>query len=155
MNKRAARDPSKEASAHRHHPIYLYLHPSAVHSPPSPKPSWLLLDWIHICGYTSADTHHSPPPRIANTPTLPPTMGRLMHVATCALNQWALDFVGNKDRIVESIRIAKSKGAKLRVGPELEVSGYVSLSCHRHMDNLHTTLPSIATNPTRAVLITS
>ncbi|KAK3210283.1 hypothetical protein GRF29_44g2234228 [Pseudopithomyces chartarum] len=51
-------------------------------------------------------------------------MGRLMHVATCALNQWALDFTGNKDRIVESIRIAKSKGAKLRVGPELEISGY-------------------------------
>ena len=53
-------------------------------------------------------------------------MGRLMHVATCSLNQWALDFKGNKDRIVESIRIAKSRGAKLRVGPELEVSGYVS-----------------------------
>ena len=53
-------------------------------------------------------------------------MGRLMHVATCALNQWALDFTGNKDRIVESIRVAKSRGAKLRVGPELEISGYVS-----------------------------
>ena len=62
-------------------------------------------------------------------------MGRLMHVATCALNQWALDFTGNKDRIVESIRIAKNKGAKLRVGPELEISGYVSTT------NMHPLLP--------------
>jgi NAD+ synthase (glutamine-hydrolysing) len=38
------------------------------------------------------------------------------------LNQWALDFEGNLERILESIRIAKKKGAKLRVGPELEVT---------------------------------
>jgi NAD+ synthase (glutamine-hydrolysing) len=43
-------------------------------------------------------------------------------VATCSLNQWALDFEGNLQRILESIRIAKEKGAKLRVGPELEVT---------------------------------
>ncbi|KAJ4295491.1 glutamine-dependent NAD(+) synthetase [Kalmusia sp. IMI 367209] len=61
-------------------------------------------------------------------------MGRLMHVATCALNQWALDFVGNKDRIVESIHIAKSKGAKLRVGPELEISGYGCLDHFLEME---------------------
>ena len=42
-------------------------------------------------------------------------------VATCSLNQWALDFEGNLKRILESIRIAKARGAKLRVGPELEV----------------------------------
>ncbi|GMM32918.1 glutamine-dependent NAD(+) synthetase [Saccharomycopsis crataegensis] len=45
-------------------------------------------------------------------------------LATCNLNQWALDFEGNRDRIVESIKIAKSKGARLRVGPELEITGY-------------------------------
>lgn len=38
-----------------------------------------------------------------------------------SLNQWALDFEGNKDRIIESIRLAKAAGATLRVGPELEV----------------------------------
>lgn len=48
-------------------------------------------------------------------------------VATCSLNQWALDFEGNLERILESIRIAKAKGAKLRVGPELEVR-YVSIT---------------------------
>ncbi|KAL0077567.1 hypothetical protein J3Q64DRAFT_1768272 [Phycomyces blakesleeanus] len=56
-------------------------------------------------------------------------MGHLITVATCSLNQWALDFEGNLERILESIRIAKQKGAKLRVGPELEITGY---GCHDH-----------------------
>ncbi|CAN3374876.1 hypothetical protein DIURU_002611 [Diutina rugosa] len=51
-------------------------------------------------------------------------MGRFTTIATCNLNQWALDFEGNRDRIVESIRQAKAAGAQLRVGPELEVCGY-------------------------------
>ena len=56
-------------------------------------------------------------------------MAPLVTLATCALNQWALDFEGNAERIIESVRIAKEKGASLRVGPELEVSGY---SCQDH-----------------------
>ncbi|KAF8329479.1 uncharacterized protein EI90DRAFT_3145957 [Cantharellus anzutake] len=51
-------------------------------------------------------------------------MGHLITVATSALNQWALDFGGNRDRILESIRISKGRGATLRVGPELEIPGY-------------------------------
>ncbi|RPA75542.1 glutamine-dependent NAD(+) synthetase with GAT domain-containing protein [Ascobolus immersus RN42] len=51
-------------------------------------------------------------------------MGHLITVATCNLNQWALDFEGNKLRIIESIKLAKSAGASLRVGPELEITGY-------------------------------
>lgn len=51
-------------------------------------------------------------------------MGHLITVATCNLNQWALDFEGNRDRILESIKIAKERGATLRVGPELEITGY-------------------------------
>ncbi|KAK5781668.1 hypothetical protein RI543_000854 [Arxiozyma heterogenica] len=51
-------------------------------------------------------------------------MSQLITVATCNLNQWALDFEGNRDRILESIRIAKERGARLRVGPELEITGY-------------------------------
>ncbi|GAA99384.1 uncharacterized protein L969DRAFT_93843 [Mixia osmundae IAM 14324] len=51
-------------------------------------------------------------------------MGHLITVATCSLNQWALDFDGNLERILESIRLAKERGAKLRVGPELEITGY-------------------------------
>lgn len=49
---------------------------------------------------------------------------KLITVATCQLRQWALDFAGNKERILESIDIARSRGATLRVGPELEVTGY-------------------------------
>ncbi|KAI9262477.1 hypothetical protein EDC94DRAFT_648277 [Helicostylum pulchrum] len=56
-------------------------------------------------------------------------MGHLVTLATCSLNQWAMDFEGNLERILESIRIAKEKGAKLRVGPELEVTGY---GCQDH-----------------------
>lgn len=51
-------------------------------------------------------------------------MGHLVTVATCNLNQWALDFEGNRDRIIESIRRAKAQGASFRTGPELEVTGY-------------------------------
>ena len=48
----------------------------------------------------------------------------LVTLATCSLNQWALDWTGNADRVIESLRIAKREGAKLRVGPELEITGY-------------------------------
>lgn len=51
-------------------------------------------------------------------------MGHYITLATCNLNQWALDFEGNRDRIITSIIEAKKLGAKLRVGPELEICGY-------------------------------
>lgn len=54
---------------------------------------------------------------------------RLVTLAACALNQWALDFEGNHRRIVESIRRAKAAGASYRVGPELETCGY---GCEDH-----------------------
>lgn len=45
-------------------------------------------------------------------------------VAVFSLNQWALDFSGNKRRIIESIRLANEHNATYRVGPELELCGY-------------------------------
>lgn len=51
-------------------------------------------------------------------------MGRYITVSTCNLNQWALDFEGNRDRIIASIVEAKNHGSSLRVGPELEITGY-------------------------------
>ncbi|KAL1970772.1 hypothetical protein VTN77DRAFT_2606 [Rasamsonia byssochlamydoides] len=51
-------------------------------------------------------------------------MGHLVTLATCSLNQWALDFEGNAARIIESVRRAKEAGATMRVGPELEITGY-------------------------------
>ncbi|KJZ76907.1 Glutamine-dependent NAD(+) synthetase [Hirsutella minnesotensis 3608] len=51
-------------------------------------------------------------------------MAPLVTLATCALNQWSLDFEGNLKRIKQSIIKAKEAGASLRVGPELEIPGY-------------------------------
>eukprot|EP00760_Papus_ankaliazontas_P007678 PhM_4_TR13451/c0_g1_i1/m.51038/K01950/E6.3.5.1, NADSYN1, QNS1, nadE; NAD+ synthase (glutamine-hydrolysing) len=56
-------------------------------------------------------------------------MPQLVTLATCNLNQWALDFEGNLQRIRESIVRSKAAGARYRLGPELEVSGY---SCEDH-----------------------
>lgn len=50
-------------------------------------------------------------------------------VATCTLNQWAMDFDGNLSRVCESIERAKRSGARLRLGPELELCGY---GCEDH-----------------------
>ena len=50
-------------------------------------------------------------------------------VASCNLNQWALDFDSNLERIIRSVKEAKAKGAKFRLGPELEICGY---SCEDH-----------------------
>ncbi|KAJ2858445.1 glutamine-dependent NAD(+) synthetase [Coemansia erecta] len=60
-------------------------------------------------------------------------------VATCALSQWALDFQGNLERIAQSIRQAKQQGARLRIGPELEITGY---GCYDHFLESDTELHS-------------
>jgi NAD+ synthase (glutamine-hydrolysing) len=56
-------------------------------------------------------------------------METLVKVATCNLDQWAMDFDTNLRNIEESIRVAKREGAVIRLGPELEVSGY---GCEDH-----------------------
>ena len=61
-------------------------------------------------------------------------MAPVVTVATCALNQWSLDFAGNLKRIKKSILQAKEAGATLRVGPELEIPGYGE---SLHMASLH------------------
>nr|XP_056707003.1 glutamine-dependent NAD(+) synthetase isoform X4 [Euleptes europaea] len=66
-------------------------------------------------------------------------MGRKVTVAACALNQWALDFGGNLERILKSIEIAKCKGARYRLGPELEICGY---GCSDHYFESDTLLHS-------------
>jgi NAD+ synthase (glutamine-hydrolysing) len=40
-----------------------------------------------------------------------------------------MDFTGNLERIITSIKEAKAQGAKYRLGPELEISGY---GCEDH-----------------------
>jgi len=52
------------------------------------------------------------------------TAMRLATLATCSLNQWALDFDGNLARTLASCAAARARGATYRVGPELELTGY-------------------------------
>ncbi|XP_072385425.1 glutamine-dependent NAD(+) synthetase [Diabrotica undecimpunctata] len=66
-------------------------------------------------------------------------MGRKVTIAASTLNQWALDFEGNLDRILQSILEAKEVGATFRTGPELEISGY---SCEDHFYESDTFLHS-------------
>ena len=49
---------------------------------------------------------------------------RLICIAATSLNQWAMEFEGNYQRIRESILEAKRQKAKYRFGPELEICGY-------------------------------
>lgn len=66
-------------------------------------------------------------------------MGRKVTLSTCCLNQWALDFEGNSERILKSIEMAKAQGAKYRLGPELEICGY---GCADHFYESDTLLHS-------------
>jgi len=49
---------------------------------------------------------------------------RVAHVAAASLNQTVGDWSGNRDRIVRAIEIARARGARLLVLPELCISGY-------------------------------
>ena len=66
-------------------------------------------------------------------------MGHKAIVAVSTLNQWALDFTGNLERILGSIVEAKEAGARYRTGPELEITGY---SCEDHFYESDTLLHS-------------
>jgi len=59
---------------------------------------------------------------------------RAITVSSCNLNQWALDFVGNKERILEAVRKAKKDGSSLIVTPELSISGYSCLDAFLEKD---------------------
>ncbi|CAL8465594.1 g5130 [Coccomyxa elongata] len=63
------------------------------------------------------------------------TRRRLATLATCNLNQWALDFGGNLQRVIDSIAEAKRQGARYRGGPELELPAY---GCEDHFQELDT-----------------
>ena len=60
---------------------------------------------------------------------------RVVTLATCNLNQWAMDFHGNFERIKLSIIEAKRRGAAYRLGPELEITGY---GCEDHFFEIDT-----------------
>ena len=47
-----------------------------------------------------------------------------VNVAAAALNQTPLDWLGNRDRIIEAIRAARAQGVRMLCLPELCISGY-------------------------------
>ncbi|KAK4546042.1 hypothetical protein LTR36_002179 [Oleoguttula mirabilis] len=51
-------------------------------------------------------------------------MVRKCVLATAQLNQWSLDYDGNRDRIIEAIKTAKAAQATLILTPELCIPGY-------------------------------
>lgn len=59
---------------------------------------------------------------------------RAITVSSCNLNQWALDFVGNKERILEAVKKAKSDGSSLIITPELSIPGYSCLDAFLEKD---------------------
>lgn len=71
-------------------------------------------------------------------------MRRRVTLASCCLNQWALDFEGNVKRIIESIQIAKNRGASYRLGPELEICGYGCADHFYESDTLTHSLQGLA-----------
>lgn len=65
-------------------------------------------------------------------------------LAVFTINQLALDFDGNCERIIESIRIALEKGSGFRIGPELEVCGYSCEDSFYEEDTVHHSWETVA-----------
>ena len=60
---------------------------------------------------------------------------RYAKLAACNLDQFALDFANNRNRIITSVIEAKKLGCTIRLGPELEITGY---SCEDHFLEIDT-----------------
>ena len=71
-------------------------------------------------------------------------MSTIVKVATCNLNQWALDFAGNLARVQASIQEAKAAGCTFRTGPELELTGYGCEDYFHEQDTFNHALDSLA-----------
>lgn len=50
------------------------------------------------------------------------------------MNQWALDLIGNKRRILTAVRLAKARKASLLITPELSICGYSCLDAFTEDD---------------------
>ncbi|KAK5970326.1 Glutamine-dependent NAD(+) synthetase, partial [Trichostrongylus colubriformis] len=59
---------------------------------------------------------------------------RHVKLSVCTVNNWALDFKGNLERILKTCDEANRGGSRLRLGPELEISGYGCADHHFEID---------------------
>ncbi|KAG7268559.1 hypothetical protein CRUP_036316, partial [Coryphaenoides rupestris] len=77
---------------------------------------------LEICGYGCGDHYYESDTLLHSFQVL----RKLLESPSTkdVICDWALDFDGNLDRILKSIEVAKSRGAKYRLGPELEICGY-------------------------------
>ncbi|XP_074604982.1 NAD synthetase [Brevipalpus obovatus] len=71
-------------------------------------------------------------------------MNDKLGLAVFTINQFALDFHGNCERIIESIKIALEKGSGFRIGPELEICGYSCEDSFYEEDTVHHSWESVA-----------
>lgn len=69
---------------------------------------------------------------------------KLVKVATCNLNCWAMDFKGNLERVRQSIKEAKEQQCRFRTGPELEITGYGCEDSFLEFDTFHHSWVSFA-----------
>lgn len=63
----------------------------------------------------------------------------LVKIGMCTLNNDPLNFKKNRDNIIKSIKMCKQQGCSIRVGSQLEVSGY---SCEDHFNEYDTIIHS-------------
>ena len=49
----------------------------------------------------------------------------VLTVSTCSLNQFALDFDGNRQRIMEAVEGARAAGSCYLITPELSITGSI------------------------------
>ena len=79
---------------------------------------------------TPSNSHTAPDlDSLYNEAGLTPSTIAKGRIAVSTVNQWAMDFEGNRDRTLRSLYQAKETGARYRIGPELELPGY---SCEDH-----------------------
>ncbi|VDP16620.1 unnamed protein product [Heligmosomoides polygyrus] len=62
-----------------------------------------------------------------------------IRLSVCTVNNWALDFKGNLERILRTCEDANNAGSRLRLGPELEIPGY---GCADHFFEIDTEIHS-------------
>lgn len=89
---------------------------------------------------------------------------RRANVAVCTVNQWALDFSGNLKRILKSkfyqtihtltreclaCHEAHERGARVRLGPELEIPGKFSGGTQNNFSSQDMVVPTTSLNSIR------
>lgn len=101
----------------------------------TPSSSFSLTKTFNYTPYNSFSSFNKRTDQIIKKLDIDSVKSTNVKVATCNLNQWALDFEGNKRRIIQSLEICREQQVAYRLGPELEVTGY---GCEDHFLEIDT-----------------